>query len=171
MEIVWLHTSSIMQDHRLCTRTGSIKLNFLQTVQKFCRVLALKEGALLLKKGAVKTAQNISNSVFFVLATILLVTVIITFNHYAIPRKKKVSHVPTGLIKSYYRLGWIPKFLKPIDRQLLLVTIYWEIGFCGEFDSEEVQRIQLQTLWVNRVKRFVELPGLSRNGPNWDSND
>lgn len=95
-----------MQDHRLCTRTGSIKLNFLQTVQKFCRVLALKEGAPLLKKGAVKTAQNISNFVFFFLATILLVTVIITFNHHAIPRKK-ISHVPTGLIKNYYRLGYV----------------------------------------------------------------
>ena len=87
MEIVWLHTSTIMHDHRLCT-TGSIKLNFLQTIQKFCRVLALKEGALVQKKGAVKTAQNISHSVFFFLATVLLVTVIITFNHCAIPRKK-----------------------------------------------------------------------------------
>ena len=29
------------------------------------------------------------------------------------------------------------KFLKPIDRQLLLVTIYLEIGFCGKFESEK----------------------------------
>ena len=32
------------------------------------------------------------------------------------------------------------KSLKPIDRQLLLVTIYLEIAFCGEFKNEEVRR-------------------------------
>ena len=51
------------------------------------------------------------------------------------------------------------KFLKPTDRQLLLVAIYWEIGFCGEFDSEEVQG----------VPAVEPIPGLSRNGLNWAS--
>ena len=41
------------------------------------------------------------------------------------------------------------KSLKPIDKQLLLVTIYLEIALYGEFKNEEVRRAAI-TLWENR---------------------
>ena len=47
----------------------------------------------------------------------------------------------------------------------MLVAIYWEIGFCGEFESEKKFKECSRTLWEIREYSPVELLGLSRKRP------
>lgn len=59
------------------------------------------------------------------------------FNIVRFPEKKGNNHVQSGENRVDEKTDSMVKFLKPIDKHLLLVLIYLEIGFCGKFESEK----------------------------------